>query len=447
MSSKKGDERLRFISRLTLNIRDWLYPIKISRFRRNFIVIARANALVQGLSLFATPVLTRLYSPDDFGVAALFSSVLSLFLAFSTLRFEWSIPNAKSKGQAASLILIGFLILLSISTTLFVLTILFDIRLNILEELEILNSFITLLPLALVGGGLHQLMHAWYIRETQLSAVARSQVTQRIGSTAINLVGGFLDLGALCLVSGTVAAMGLGISILLQQAEGLKKNLFQLSYKRVWVSFLRFWQESVLSTGVAVANSASLTAIPILLSQNYSATEIGWYALMNRLALTPVSLFTSAIGQIFWAEAAVLVKQDQVSLWRLYLKATKTLMLLAIPIIVICLLGPFFVGQLFGSEDWKPAGVILTALTPMLLGQIVVSPLSHLVVHRKQHWQLIWDLCRLIFTVSTIIILGSMSTKIEILILILSVTNLGMYSLIFYLNLLCLKDEGYSKAT
>ncbi|MDV3350375.1 hypothetical protein D0962_27995 [Leptolyngbyaceae cyanobacterium CCMR0082] len=410
-------------------------------------VVAKANALVQGLVLATTPMLTRLYSPADFGVVALFSSSLNLLLAFSTWRFEWSIPNTKSKGQAASLIFLGFLVLSGISTTLLMLLMFFDSKLTLWEGFEALGAFIILLPFALIGGGFHQLMHAWYIRETQLTAVARSKVTQRLGATVINLAGGLANLGALGLISGAIASVWLGIGVLLQQAKGLKESLLNLSYKRIQISFLRFWQESTLSTGVAIANAASLTAVPVLLAQYYSATEIGWYALMNRLALTPVSLFTTAIGQSFWSEAAILVKQDRLSLRYLYLKSTKTLSLLAIPITIVCLLGPFFVGRLFGSEDWQPAGLVLAALAPMLLGQVIVSPLSHLVVHRKQHWQFIWDVCRLIMIISIATLFGRMGIKIESLVLTLSIINLGMYGLIFYLNLLCLNNENRPEAT
>lgn len=411
-------------------------------------LVAKANALVQGLALLVTPLLTRLYLPDDFGVVALFSSILNLLLAFSTWRFEWSVPNAKSKGQAASLILLGFLVLLGISTALLVLLISIDLRLTLWEDLEKLGSFLILLPFSLIGGGLHQLMHAWYIRETRLTAVAHSKVTQRLGATVINVLGGLANLGALGLIGGAIASVWLGLGVLLQQAKGLKKGLLNLSWKRIRASFSRFWQESTLSTGVAIANTASLTAMPLLLAQHYSTTEIGWYALMNRLALTPMSLFTTAIGQSFWSEAAILVKQDRLSLKHLYIKSTKTLALLAIPIVITCLAGPFFIGQLFGEEDWKPAGIILAALAPMLLGQIVVSPLSHLVVHRKQHWQFAWDICRLIMVVSIITIFGRMDNiKIESLIFMLSTVNLGMYGLIFYMNLLCLNDESRPEAS
>ena len=75
-----------------------------SRFRRNFLKIAKANIFAQLLSIIFLPILTRLYTPDEYGVLALFTSLLGFIAAFATFRLDWSIPNASSKNQAKAFI-------------------------------------------------------------------------------------------------------------------------------------------------------------------------------------------------------------------------------------------------------------------------------------------------------------------------------------------------------
>ena len=83
-----------------------------SRFARNVWQVARAQALAQALPVLAAPLLTRLYTPADFGVLALCLSVLGIAQAVGTGRFDWSLPNARSTGMAAAVAACGALVLL-----------------------------------------------------------------------------------------------------------------------------------------------------------------------------------------------------------------------------------------------------------------------------------------------------------------------------------------------
>src|SRR5690606_4836704 len=125
-----------------------------STFRKNFVRVAKANVLVQAISLLFAPILSRLYSPADYGVLAVFSSLLGLLAAFATWRFDWSIPNARSRVQAVALLVLGLGALGVISIVAFA-------ALHwgpsgdepYREMMEGVAPFIALLPLALLGTG------------------------------------------------------------------------------------------------------------------------------------------------------------------------------------------------------------------------------------------------------------------------------------------------------
>ena len=53
--------------------------------------------------LLATPILTRLYSPETFGLAASFISIVGLLSVVAGLRFEQAIPIPDSDEEARSL--------------------------------------------------------------------------------------------------------------------------------------------------------------------------------------------------------------------------------------------------------------------------------------------------------------------------------------------------------
>ncbi len=410
-----------------------------ARFRSNFFKIAKANVLAQLLPLLAVPLLARLYTPEDFGALALFSAAVSLSLAFSSWRFDWSVPNTSSKTLAAALLLFGTIALLFFSGVTFFVLWNWAEQWSFWKGFDVLGPLLLFLPVITLGSGLHDLMHCWYVRQAELSKVASVRIAQSITGTGLNLVGGYAGLGAWGLIGSSVTSAWVGMGLLVSGAQNLKRSFARLSLNRIKVGITRYWWESTASTMVAIVNIASLAAVPLLLVQYYSAKEVGWYALMYRLAITPIGLLTSALSQSFWAEAAQLVKTDIARLKSLFLKSTKLLILAAIPVVLLCVSGPLFVGPLLGEAQWAGAGDILMALAPMLAGMIIVQPLTHLIVHKKQIWKLYLDAIKLVAIILLIILFSNAGGELHVLVFYLSLVFLVSHGILFYLNLICLK--------
>ena len=78
--------------------------------------------------------------------------------------------------------------------------------------------------------------------------------------------------------------------------------------------------------------------------------------------------------------------------------------------------------------------VVLAASVPMLVGQVVVSPLSHLVIHRLQRWQALWDMARLVLLALAIETAGRADAPLAVAVLMLSLVMAAMYAVLFALN-------------
>jgi O-antigen/teichoic acid export membrane protein len=399
-----------------------------SRIKRNIILTAQANILAQILSYAFSPLMTRLYSPSDFGSFTVFSSYLALLSSFAIWRVDWSVPNAKSQVQAVSVMLLGFTLLSILSTILFSASLLF----------RDINIF--MLSLLLFYTGNQQIALSWHIREADLSLISKSRVYQSILGVFASIIFGLFHFGTLGLIFSTLISTWVGLAIIVRGTK-IRAHIRRLSYKRIYTSLRRFWREATASTLASIVNTASLTAIPLLLSRYYSATEIGWYVLMYRLALLPLEPFLTAISQSFWAEAVNLVRTSRVSLKNLHAKLTFRLMIVSVPMSLVALFGPLYVGFIFGDK-WSRAGYILIALIPLIIGTITIPTLSHLAVHRKQHWQMVWDIARLSLLALTIVFCGSTEIRIELTVLIISIVMSLMYLVLLWLNLICLGENN-----
>lgn len=424
----------------------WPHPIAgSSRFARNFWWVARANVLAQALPLLAAPLLTRLLAPQDFGALAVFAALLSVLLSFATLRFDWSIPNAKSRPLAAALFAWGMAVLAA--STLLVLVGVFA-AINLFQassSINTLGSTLWLLPMALMGAGSIQMLVSWHVRAAELAGVGRSKITQSCGNVGLSTLLAWLlpaGQGVWALVLGVVAGSWIGLRPLWRSASDLKQALGLLTRRRLAAARLRFQTEVGWSVVVSTLSAASFAIVPLMLARHFAVAEVGFFALMQRVALGPVSLVGNAVSQSFWSEAARLVKEDPGALGRLYAASTRRLFWFALPVCSLALLGPWYVGPLFGSDQWAVAGWVLAACVPMIFGQVVVSPLSHLVIHRRQHWQAAWDVGRLLALVATIELLGRSNASIVWTVFGVSLVMAVMYLSLWLLNIRALRTAG-----
>jgi O-antigen/teichoic acid export membrane protein len=444
----------------------WRDRAQRSRFGRNALTIARANLVAQALPLLAAPLLTRLYSPADFGTLALFVATLGVIQAVSNGRFDWSVPNARSAGMAAALLALGVGVLAVVMVAVIAGPWWWGRgAMPLPGALPVALCAApappppwwaaggighVLLAMSVLGGGLQQLVQSWHVRCAELSALGRAKVMQSIANVAVALLFAAALAGlpgwrpsspveqALGLLAGVVAGAWFGLPMLWRRAAGLQQALRRLTTRRLAVAWIRFRHEAAWSTLVTAVNTASFAVIPLLLARHWSVAEVGWYALMQRVALAPIGLVGSAVSQSFWAEAARLVREDRPALARLYRRSSWRLVWVALPICAAALAGPWLIAPLFGAE-WEGAGWVLAASVPMLFGQVVASPLSHLVVHGRQHWQAAWDLARIAALALTIEAAGRAGLGIVATVASLSTAMAAMYLVLIALNLRALR--------
>ncbi len=426
----------------------WRARLSGSRFAGNLASVVAANALAQVVTLGAAPVLSRLYGPEAFGAYGLFVAWVGIGLAVITARVEWLVPNPRSNAQASALLAIGLL-----CTGLGV-----ALSVALLAVLPLsawpagwLNSggLPWLLPGVLAVTGLQQLLQAWHVRGADLAAASRMKLLLSVVNVAVAVSFGLamlpgataLGLGAGMLAGACAASLGL-----LRHAKGLGTALGRLSPRRVVVSWRRFRGQVAWSTLAALLNTLSLAAVPLMLSRHHSMADVGFYTLVQRIAFVPAGLVGSAVRDSFWAEAARRAGSDPAGLRALFLVSLRRLGLLAAVATVVALAGPLWVGPLLGAAQWSGAGWVLAASVPMLVGQIAVSPLSHLEVHSKQHWQAAWDAVRLATLVAVIDIAGRSGAGLPVTVLALSLVMGAMYGVLLLMNLRALSQRSDIRA-
>ena len=89
--------------------------LKQGSFVRNVLTLMTGTALAQALAVLASPVLTRLYRPEDFGILALFMSIVGILSVVACWRYETAIVLTEKDEDATNLLALSIMITIAMS--------------------------------------------------------------------------------------------------------------------------------------------------------------------------------------------------------------------------------------------------------------------------------------------------------------------------------------------
>ena len=409
-----------------------------SRFARSVAILAGSAALGQTVTVLASPILTRLYTPDDFGVLAVYSSILGILSVVAGWRYELAIPLPEKDEDAVNLMALslGIVALMSFLTGLGA----WFLRGQIVHWVRTpaLQPYLWFLfPGVLLLGG-YQIFNHWAVRKQAFGEIAKTRLYQGLGATVAQVIGGFINLGALGLIAGQVIGQSAGLITLIKLA--LKDNTMRIVNKRQMLYLARRYQRfPQCSSFSSVINAAGLQLPALLLGSFYGPQVVGWFVLTQRVLGVPMNMVGQAISQVYMGTGSRLVNRDVRALYLLFIKTALRLLLIGIvPLGILTISGPWLFVRVFGS-NWESAGHYLQVLSLAFLAQFVIVPLSQTAnMLEYQDWQLRWDIFRLILVVLSItatFVLGGSSWHA---VLAYSLSMVIAYGVLFVMNLMLL---------
>ncbi|MCS4062620.1 O-antigen/teichoic acid export membrane protein [Pseudomonas putida] len=357
-------------------------------FVRSVLLVAGGALVSQGLIVAVTPVLTRLFSPESFGVLAAFTSVLTILIALASLKYELAIPQAKSAKQAFEVAVLSFCVLggLGLVATLLIVV-------AWLTPFVELPGYCWFIPPGLLFAGAFQIASYLAIRNKDFSGLTAANIQRSVVQSVLQVSAGLAALGSGALILGYVISQGAaGAKIVIKAFRG-RSTPSRLRLVALAKKYKRF---PVMAAPAALLNAAALNVSPFVIIYAFGMHEAGLFALAQRAMGVPMAFLGTAIANVYLAEIPRVVETSPDQVIVFYRKALRNLALLGLPIVLgagLCLF--YSVEFIFGST-WSEAAVLMLVLVPLFFGQFVVSPLSQtLNVIERQDVQLLWDFFRL----------------------------------------------------
>ena len=361
-------------------------------------MLVGGTAGAQLLAVLAAPILTRIYSPESFGMLAVFISIVSLCSVVAGLKYELAIPLPEEERDAAALTILSLMLIFAVAVIAAVGLYCWGDSLAEAMDAPELASYLWLVPIAIACTGMYNLFTYWAVRLKEFPVIAKTKIRQQVVTIAMQV--SFFKMGGSGLLVGQTAGTAMGVAT-------LAKHVFQREswstrpLTRVGYVLKRYRKFPIFSTWAGFLNTAGAQIPPLLFASTFGAGLAGFYALAHRLITMPMGLVGQAVGQVFLSDAPAQYRRGELP--ATLNKAHKLLIKCILPpTAILIVFGPSLFSVIFG-EQWRISGEVASWLSLWMLMAFTTSPLSSVfVVVEKQYFGLIMQAVLLLARVSGI---------------------------------------------
>jgi O-antigen/teichoic acid export membrane protein len=379
--------------------------IASSQWIKGFTALLGGTVVAQAIPIFFSPILTRIFSPEEMGVLAFYISLIAILSVLATGRFELAIQIPRSDKEAFKVMLLASSLSVTGSAVVLICTLLLTSLFSSSSIADKLGGMIWMIPLSLMMAGIFQSTSYWLNRKQAFFLLSKVRILQSLILVFLQILLGYLGFGEDGLIFGYFIGQLSAILFLIRSgfpniSNGISKKLILncIAVARRHKNFPRYMIPGQL------ANIISSQTPVILLGIIYGPSYAGFYALTERVLLSPSSIIGTAVGDIYRQRAA-LAYQATGNCRVLFLKTLLLLTLTScIPLLVILIAGPWIFATIFGAY-WHESGEIAQLMAFMFFFQMISSPLSQTVLFAQmQSHDMVWQFARLILAICSMLI-------------------------------------------
>lgn len=376
-----------------------------STFVRNVLIMVTGTAGAQIVAMLSSPIITRLYGPEAFGIMGTFNSMITIIMPIVALAYPIAIVLPKNDQDAKGLIHLSLLITVCFSVLTFLILIIFNDQIVKIFNLDEIASYLYLLPLVVIFSGLLQVSEQWLIRVKQFTISARVTFIHSLIINGSKVGLGFIYPVAAVLVVITAIGNGLKACMMIVFYRNKKQIIKKQSYvkKKRLTELAKQYYDFPLYRAPEAFLSATTQGLPVLmLTAFFGPASAGFYSIGRTVLSIPVRFIGKSIGDVFYPRIAEAANNNE-NVTKIITKATMTLAGIGIiPFGLVILFGPFLFSFVFGNE-WSIAGeyarwIALWSFTNFINRPSVIS----LPVLNSQGFHLIYTIITFIIRTTTL---------------------------------------------
>lgn len=358
---------------------------KASLVFKNMGILATGSVISKIIGFATYPIITRIYSPADFGIYAVYTSAIFILLPFATLRYTIAIPLPRNDILAFNILAMGFIIVIIFSSVLSIFFIISDTYIFELFNIDELAPYWWLLVIGIIGAALYDMFTDWATRKKKFAPVAHTDIWRSTISAILKIILGIIGYKPIGLLLGDTAHKT-GGSLYLIKSFYKDIMLYSSSLSRRYIVFLSKYYRNLPLYHMPSDFLLVLTSkMPILFfAYQFGVEDSGQLGLSIMIVSVPMGLIGKSTSKAYYAEIAKIGITDKKNFIKITKSVIKNLSLLSIFTFGILLVSPTIFKFVFG-EAWIQAGEFTRILSVYILFEFVTAPLVNIFnVYNKQ---------------------------------------------------------------
>lgn len=360
-----------------------------SSYSKNVITLMTGNIIAQAIPIAITPILTRLYTPYDFGILALIMSLIAVLGVIANGKYEQAIMLPKKEIDSLSLVYLSVLISSLFAIFLLLVILFFKKQIAYVLGEPTIEIWLFFVPVLVFMVGIFNSLKLYRVRNKSFKQVSISLVSKSSGLAIAQLSIGILKSGVFGLIMGQLASYIAGVSSLIMSSTNkvsIKKTFDIALIKELAKKHQRFPKFSLPSS---LLNSISLNSINFLIVAFFTTSILGFYTIARKLLSLPSVIIGESINQVYFQKLSE-IKNERGNVLQVFNDYIRRLILISLPIFALAYftVEPLF--TFFLGSDWSIAGQFAKILVPLACIRLVSSTLSStLLVFQKQNYTLL----------------------------------------------------------
>ncbi len=371
---------------------------------KNSTIMLGGNTIAQIISLAIYPVLSRLYSTDDFGLLNLFLSIASILILFATAEYQDAILLPNDDTKASACFQTGFLCTIAI-TLLCLLSLPFSHIIASAFNAPLLADIFYLIPLYVFFSALWMLLSHWFYRKKEIIKISGYNITQSVFNASAKSAFGFWGHTAYgMIISMTIAPIVAFAGCLSKNLRKVLSPLFSIN-KGECVSMAKKYSDfPKYSLPRSIVNNFSGSLPVFLLTPFFSLSEIGIYGMALTLAFKPINLFNSSVHGVLYQNFSEKVSNNE-PLMPLLSYFTKMASCIVIPLFAaLYFFLPWLAAVILG-EEWRESGEYIRFMLPWLAILVVLGSVHFIPnLFKKQKGLLFFEIAYLALRITALIV-------------------------------------------
>lgn len=376
-----------------------------SEFIKNSLTLSGGVAVAQILPFLFYPVLGRIYTPEQFGLLAVITSIVAVMFVIGSGKYEGGILIAKDKNEAAHLAALSLLMGFVVMAVVWPLVHIFigDNIVNWMHEPE-LKQWLFVCPISAFSIIVFNTYNEWCVREKYFKALSVNKMVNAGATTLGKLFFGFVNMFSQGLVIGdmvgrVISALGCALRAFCKDGATFRKVHIQ----GILQCAVKYREFPLYTMPGRLLNTLGQYMPVLLLTAFFDAEHAGLFSMSTMVFVLPISVIGNTLGDVYRQRANEEFKTrgQCLSSYDKLLKLTAMMGVGALLVVVWFL--PWLMKIVLGAE-WYKAGYYAQILAPMMVLSFIANPLSGLfVVADKLRLFFLWQVLYVVASIVSIV--------------------------------------------